>query len=124
MKRILLVEDDADVRPLMAHVLIGSGHNIDVVDRVAKARALLASGTYDLVLTDGRLPDGNGIEVADEAKARGIPAVVVTAFALTYSPAELARHEYLLKPVRPSELLSVVRRYARSDESAVKDRRG
>ena len=111
MKRILLVEDDPDVRPLMAHVLLGAGYDVDVVERVSQAHALLASGSYDLVLTDGRLPDGSGIEIADAAKARGIAAVVITAFALQFNKEDLGRHDYLLKPVRPSELLLAVRRH-------------
>ncbi len=108
VKRILLVEDDPDVRPLMAHVLMGAGYAVDVVEGVAAARALLASGIYDLVLTDGRLPDGSGIDLAGEAKGRGAVAVLVTAFPLTYSMEGL---DCLMKPVRPSELLLTVRRY-------------
>ena len=108
MKNILLVEDDPDVRPLMEHALLEAGYGVDVAMGVAQARALLTIGSYDLVLTDGRLPDGSGIEIADDAKRRGIRAVLITGFALTYSKDEL---EYLIKPVRPSELLLTVRRY-------------
>ena len=108
---ILLVEDDPDVRPLIEHVLLGAGYSVDVAVGVSQARALLATGSYDLVLTDGRLPDGSGIEIADAAKARGIVAVIITGLAMQLGKDELGRHEYLLKPVRPAELLLAVRRY-------------
>ena len=111
MKRILLVEDDPDARLLMGHVLLGAGYGVDVVESAAQARALLSGDSYDLVLTDGRLPDGSGIEIADAAQARGIVAVVITGFASQFARDQLDRHEYLLKPVRPAELLLAVRRY-------------
>jgi DNA-binding response OmpR family regulator len=108
MKNILLVEDDPHVRPFMEHVLLDAGYGVDAAIGVAQARTLLANGGYDLVLTDGKLPDGSGIEIADDAKRRGIMVVLITGLALTYSKDEL---EYLIKPVRPYELLLTVRRY-------------
>ena len=109
MARVLLVEDDPDVRLLLEHVLLGAGYGADVAGTLGQARALLGSASYDLVIADSRLPDGSGIEIADAAKAAGMKTLVVTGFAFQDSDG-LRRHEYLIKPVRPSELLLALRR--------------
>jgi DNA-binding response OmpR family regulator len=110
-KRILLVEDDDHVRTLLQHVLLSAGYAIDAAATVAEASILLGNNEYDLVLTDDRLPDGRGIAIADRAHARGIDAVVVTGFALRMAKDELARHDYLIKPVSPAELVGAVERH-------------
>src|SRR5437763_6887533 len=110
MPRILLVEDDADVRVLMEHVLISDRYDVDPASTIAAARTLIGRNRYDLVLADGVLPDGSGIAIAEEAERRGIPAIVVTAYAFRFPKRDLARYGLLLKPVRPDELLESVRR--------------
>jgi len=110
LPRILLVEDQQDVRLLLEHVLLGSGYEVDVAETVAQARSLLDAASYDLVIADGRLPDGSGIAVADAAKEREMKTLLVTGYAFRHDTYDLLRHEYLLKPVRPSELLLTLRR--------------
>jgi DNA-binding response OmpR family regulator len=107
--RILLVEDHLDVRLLLEHVLLGAGYAADIAATLAQARALLGSASYDLVIADARLPDGSGIDIADAAKSMGLKTLVITGFAFQGS-GDLRRHEYLMKPVRPSELLLTLRR--------------
>ena len=109
MPRILLVEDDADVRVLMEHVLISDRYDVDPAPTIAAARTLIGRKRYDLVLADGVLPDGSGIAIAEEAHRRGIPAIIVTAYAFRFPKRELARYALLLKPVRPDELLQAVK---------------
>jgi DNA-binding response OmpR family regulator len=110
MSRILLVEDDRDVRMLLEHVLLDAGFAVDCASSVAAARSCLAGGQYDLVLTDGNLGDGSGIAVADDAAGRGVKALVVTGYMLQLTKAELNRHEFLMKPVRAGELLAAIGR--------------
>jgi DNA-binding NtrC family response regulator len=106
--RILLVEDDADVRPLLEHILLSSGYQVTVAERVASANQQLENQPFDLVVTDVNLPDGNGLAVADKAAAAGIKALVVTGHGLSLKPGSLARYDYLLKPLRVDELLRAV----------------
>ncbi|MBV8493265.1 MAG: response regulator [Alphaproteobacteria bacterium] len=110
MARILLVEDDANLLLLMEHVLRSEDHQVDLAITVQEARARLARSRYDLVLTDGKLPDGTGMQVGDAASAGGMKTLIVTGFAFQLPSEELGRFEYLLKPVRPSELLRAVER--------------
>jgi DNA-binding NtrC family response regulator len=110
MARILLVEDDANVLLLLEHVLRGEGHQIDCADAVGNALRYLARRNYDLVVADGKLPDGTGMMVGDEAGAKGIKTLIITGYAFQLPMEELIRYEYLLKPVRPAELLKAIER--------------
>jgi DNA-binding NtrC family response regulator len=110
MKRILLVEDDAELRLLLEHVLLGAGYDVDTAATVTAANAQLENATYDLVLADGRLEDGTGMMVAEKAVAAGMKALIITGYAFDLPQEQLGRYDYLLKPVRPSELLEEVAR--------------
>jgi DNA-binding NtrC family response regulator len=110
MSRILLVEDDADLRLLLEHVLLGARYEVDTAASVEAACALLDSVVYDLVLADGRLEDGTGMMVAEKADDAGIKTLIITGYAFDLPKEELERYDYLLKPVRPSELIEAVKR--------------
>lgn len=109
-KCILVIEDEENIRVLFHHVLASAGYSVDSAGTVAGALRLLRSRTYDLVIADDRLPDGRGLEIADKAKAKGIDAVVLTGYALQLGKDEIARYDFLLKPMRPLELVSEVER--------------
>lgn len=110
MARILLAEDDADVRIVVEHVLLDGGYEVDAAPDLENARELLLSHDYDLVLSDGRLPDGTGMELADTAREKGIPALILTgyAFILRELAADPAKYKVLLKPLRPPEIIQAV----------------
>lgn len=114
MPNVLLVEDDAELRLLLQHVLLGANYRVDVADSVERACAHLALQHYDLVVADGRLEDGTGMAVADRASESGSKGLIITGYAFDLPPEELSRHEFLLKPVRPQELLDAVERILQS----------
>ncbi|MGH7088674.1 MAG: response regulator [Stellaceae bacterium] len=103
--RILLVEDDDIIRPMLSAVLADEGYAVEAVGRASEARALILSQPYALVIADANLPDGNGIALADEAKAKGALTIVITGHAMT---PEITRHDCLFKPFRPTELVRAV----------------
>jgi DNA-binding NtrC family response regulator len=110
LARILAVEDDYSIRLLLQHVLLDAGHSVIVSETVRDALHFIASHPFDLVVADGVLPDGLGITVADTARDRGIPALVITGRVLSLPMDDLLKHEFLLKPVRPDELVRVINR--------------
>jgi DNA-binding NtrC family response regulator len=120
MARILFVEDDPDVRPLIEHILIAEGgHEVTAVESSANALRFLASQPFDLVITDVNLPDGSGLTVADEAIRRGLKVLVLTGQGLSLEPGALIAYDYLLKPVRAADLLATIaERLARRGEGA------
>ena len=87
--RILLTEDDEDVRDLLELVLAERGYQVDATDTVSGALSLLDSRSYDLLFTDGMLPDGSGLTIADAAKQRDIEVVFFTGFADAFPAEEL-----------------------------------
>jgi DNA-binding NtrC family response regulator len=108
--RILLVEDDLNVRPLMEHIMVEHGYEVTSAESVTSAVALLGAQPFDLVICDVKLPDGNGLIVADKAIAAGLGALVITGYGLSIQPGSLAPYDYLLKPVRGDELLAGIQR--------------
>jgi DNA-binding NtrC family response regulator len=110
MKRILLVEDDPDLRLLLEHVLLGAGYEVDTAATVEAAFGHLDGPRYDLVLADGRLEDGTGMMIAERAGEAGMKALIITGYAFDLPREQLGRYEYLLKQVRPSELLEAIER--------------
>jgi CheY-like chemotaxis protein len=56
------------------------------------------------------LPDGNGLDVADAAKAKKLKCLVITGYAFQFPKDRLAKHEVLLKPIRPRELVDAIER--------------
>jgi DNA-binding response OmpR family regulator len=68
-KRILLVEDEEDVREFLALSLRGAGYSVDAVATVAEANQRLQAMIYGLVIADWRLPDGNGADSDDVARS-------------------------------------------------------
>jgi DNA-binding response OmpR family regulator len=108
-------EDDADVRPSIEQLLLAAGYAVDGAGTFAGATALLALSAYDLVIADAMLEDGNGLDIANAAKSRGIKALVLTGYAAQFPLELLEQHPCLGKPVRGEELLRVVAQYLEID---------
>jgi phosphoserine phosphatase RsbU/P len=108
--RILLVEDDIDVRLLLLHVLICERYEVTAVETAKSAHSLLDSAPFDLVIADGMLKDGDGVEIAEKPAERKTKALIVSGNVLQLPAERLQRFDYLLKPVRPGELVNAVRR--------------
>jgi DNA-binding response OmpR family regulator len=112
-RRILLVEDDRLERMNLTLVL-GRGFDLDVASNATEACALLAGKHYALVLTDIRLPDGDGFEVLHAAKRADTTTKVVlmtgSQTAVTQEQALLQGAESLvLKPFALATILETVR---------------
>lgn len=107
--QILLTEDDEDVREVVADVLRDAGYAVDEVASVREALDRLDGGSaYALLLTDGRLPDGDGFTVADKAHPLGIKVLVYTGYADDYSQDQRARYTVLNKPLEIDDLIRAV----------------
>jgi two-component system cell cycle response regulator CpdR len=83
MARILLAEDDDSMRSFLARAIEKAGHDVVAVDRGTAALPLIASGGYDLLLTDIVMPEMDGIELAQRAAslAPGMQVMFITGFA-------------------------------------------
>jgi len=116
---ILAVEDDARNVALLRAILERAGYQLAIAGSLAAARAWLADQKPDLILLDIGLPDGSGLELADELKHRtpapSTPIVALSARVLA-ADREAATaagcDAFLAKPLRTADLLSVVAAHA------------
>src|SRR3569833_3365460 len=111
--RILVVDDEADLRELLEITFIKMGLDIDSADSLAAARQFLAQTEYALILTDMRLPDGLGIDLVREVTAslKNTPIVVITAFGSAdnaVAALKAGAFDYLSKPVALDQLRAMV----------------
>lgn len=109
-QRILLVDDELEIQAMLGEALSGKGYEIDFAGTVRDAKERLASQTYDLVITDWKLPDGDGRVIADWAIELGAKTCVMSGH-LSYMPGGRAvDHETLMKPIDLPEFVELVRR--------------
>jgi DNA-binding response OmpR family regulator len=114
MTRLLLVEDSARLQALLTESLRGADYPVDAVGTAAEARAALAEVTYDVVIVDLGLPDGDGVALIHEARAAGCktPMLVITARAAIddrVAGLDSGADDYLVKPFSHLELLARIR---------------
>jgi CheY-like chemotaxis protein len=108
---VLLVEDDSDVRDVLAAVL-SERFNLLVAGSGAQALQIMAGQPVDLLLTDIVMPGINGFELADKATAMrpGLRVIYMTGYAgMAGSPAPARHGKLLAKPVRPAQVVSEIR---------------
>ncbi len=120
---ILIVDDHASLARGLAAFLRQEGHTAALAASVAEARRQLAGQDFDLIITDLKLPDGEGLEVIRAARAApSAPEVILmTAFGSVESAVEamkLGALDYLTKPVPPEEFAFRIDRVARLRRTA------
>ena len=125
--RILIVDDEADLRELLEITLVKMGLDIDSAPTLEAARTYLAKTEYALVLTDMRLPDGLGIELVQEVAAqyKNTPIAVITAFGSTDNAVialKAGAFDYLSKPVGLEQLRVMVRSALRISQGDASDK--
>ena len=113
--RILVVEDNDNLRYVMQVQLERSGYETCVAVTVAEALELLQRQPQDLVISDLNLPDGTGIDLLKSIRTLypETTVVIVTAYGTIETAVEAIRcgaYDYLTKPVHPDELGAMVRR--------------
>lgn len=113
---ILLVEDDATFRSLLAAILEDEGYELEERSDGRKALELLRRRSFDLVLSDLRLPGLSGLELFRSATSEGIapPFILLTAFGTVEEAVAAIKEgvaDFLTKPLKdPETLRSLVRR--------------
>jgi len=111
--RVLVVDDEADIRELLDLSLARMGLAADCAGSLAEARKLLEQGQYRLCLTDMRLPDGQGLDLVRHIGEHlpDLPVAVITAFGSTENAVAALKagaFDYLSKPVSLEKLRAVV----------------
>ena len=110
MNRILMIEDDLRLASMVRAYLAQAGFVVAVAEDATRGMAQLERSSWDLVLLDLMLPDGDGLDVCRRIRAQsGVPVIMVTARGDTADRVvglELGADDYLAKPFEPRELLA------------------
>lgn len=108
--RILIVDDEEQIRRLLARLLEGRGYSCATAADAGEARRLLAQEPFDLVLSDVNMPGESGLDLVRDVRIRYPEAAVVMVTGLDdprYAQEALQTgvYGYMLKPFKPNELL-------------------
>jgi CheY-like chemotaxis protein len=110
--RVLVVDDDDDLREVMCEALSAEGYEAVQAEDGQRALARLRERRVDVILLDLMMPNMNGWEFRAEQQRdpalAGIPVIVMTAATDVSRTAELAASAYLQKPVALGALLETV----------------
>ena len=108
--RIMLVDNEAGLCRMMEAVLRDQGYQVKAYTNPVQAVADFAAGSYDLAITDIKMPEMDGLEVLQHLRRRDpeIPVIMITAFATVEMSIQALRrgaYDMLTKPFEPDELI-------------------
>ncbi len=108
--RILLADDERAIAITLADDLARAGHQVKVVSDGGQARQALRTAEYDVLVTDIRMPQANGVELLEEVKSSGkdTEVVIITGYGTIESAVDAIKKgafDYILKPFDNDEIL-------------------
>ena len=122
--RLLVVEDEPDLLVLMGRALERGGFVVDIASDLAQAAECLAVARYDIMILDLNLPDGDGLSLLRQLRARGsqLPVLVLTARDAVedrVTGLDTGADDYLVKPFHIPELIARIRALLRRPDAAL-----
>lgn len=114
MANILVVDDELGIRDLLSEILNDEGHNVELAENAAQARAARNRGRPDLVLLDIWMPDTDGVTLLKEWSTTGMlsmPVIMMSGHATIETAVEATKigaHSFLEKPITMQKLLKAV----------------
>ena len=113
--KLLVIDDDADIRSLLADLLGESDYKVDTASCGEEALKMVRATTYDLVVTDLRMQGMDGLQVIKEVKNidPGIDVIVMTGYASVNSAVESMKAgavDYITKPLNTDQIRLVIKK--------------
>ena len=114
---ILIVDDDRTTRFALSKPLLAAGYKVVEAPKLSDAQIQLDTHDVKLMIVDGLLPDGTGLEFITALRGRGVntPVIFASSFAKHFQAQGVSLQQLhvagvLAKPITPDQLLSNVRR--------------
>lgn len=123
MSKVLVVEDDVAFGTMLKTFLEKRNYKVDLVYSAAEAFKKVPSSKFDLVLTDVRLPDNDGLEILKKVKAENpsTQVIVMTSYAeisMAVKAMKEGAFDYVSKPFRPESILQTIENALETNEVA------
>src|SRR5579862_3198755 len=115
MRRVLVVDDEENIRLVLRTLLKKKGYEVEVADSGEAALAALESFDPDVILTDVRMPKMGGLDLLATLKAKQNPATVIVMSAygnidLALEAIKAGAYDYVGKPFKPDEIVLALRK--------------
>jgi len=115
--QVLVVDDEEYVRESLAELLRAEGMGVTTASGAHEALEVLAKKRFDVIVTDLRMPSGDGLELLEESRAAGIaiPIILISGMGSVsdaVAAMKAGAFDFLAKPVDPDEIALLVRRAA------------
>ena len=115
MARILIIDDEPNMRRILTLILEEAGHDISEASGVKNALEMLASKQFDLVISDKKMPDGDGFDILRYCREHEplLPVVILTALAtveLAVEAMQAGAFDFISKPFVPEVVTAVAMR--------------
>ncbi|MFH7019038.1 sigma-54-dependent transcriptional regulator [Flavobacterium sp. FlaQc-47] len=122
MPKILLIEDDISFCKLLEKFLVKKAYEVTIAFSAAEARIAIKNESFDLILTDLRLPDSDGIVLMSEFKGSypEIPVILMTGYSDVNTAVKAIKNgaaDYISKPFNPDEVLLVITNALKTSEA-------
>ena len=124
--KILVVEDDPNLREAIVDSLILKGHQVQDVCNGVDAVKVLAQSSLDIVLSDINMPEMDGLQLLAHVKKHQpwLPMILMTAYGdvgQAVKAMQLGANDYLMKPFEVQELLSLINKYQTTPVEVIDD---
>ena len=120
-KNVLIIDDDESITRTFARILNKQGYVADTAQSGKEAMEKANLKFYPVVLIDLCLPDLNGMDLLDKLNDHGgrMVKIIVTGFPAMASKKGSHADAYLLKPVKPQELISVIKQKTKNKSAPI-----
>jgi len=120
--KVLIIEDDVAFGKMLSSFMERKGFEVEVALSGTSARELLSNKTFDLLISDLKLPDDSGLQLLEYSKKMipGIKVILMTVYADVGTAVEAIKKgalDYISKPFRPEELLMIIEEGLKEESS-------
>ena len=115
-QRIMLIDNEEGLCRMMEAVLKDQGYLVKSFTRPVQAIAEFSAGDYDLIISDIKMPEMDGLEVLQHVRNRDpeVPIIMITAYATVEMSIQALRrgaYDMLTKPFEPDELIGIYKHF-------------